>query len=230
MSKSSFCRDVRSNIWSDTFEFQIIEKLSLCFQHHVEHTYSKNVFITFMNLCGQRFMKERTQWYPLVSIWMQHLDPVELPKRLPLSLLSGQPAPLIPNHYRCCHFCFHWPGFSLPENETGPARIPRIPEPLSSICGSNLSIHSIKTSWFYLQLLLVLFSFAHLVLYLGFPDFPFSSLQWWLSFLMHPVNPTNGLNLNAVCPVYSFLALDLCKAGTFLTLLLSPYFTLNRMF
>lgn len=140
MSKSSFCRDVRSNIWSDTFEFQIIEKLSLCFQHHVEHTYSKNVFITFLNLCGQHFMKERTQWYPLVSIWMQHLDPVELPKRLPLSLLSGQPAPFIPNHYRCCHFCFHWPGFSLPENETGPARIPRIPEPLSSICGSNLSI------------------------------------------------------------------------------------------
>lgn len=139
-------------------------------------------------------------------------------------------APLIPNHYQCCHFCFHWPDFSLPENETGPVRIPRIPEPLPSICGSNLSIHSIKTNWFYIQLLLVLFSFAHLVLYLGFLDFPFSFLKWRLSFLMHPVNPTSGLNLNAVCPAYSFLALDLCKAGTLLTLLLSPYFTLNRMF
>lgn len=169
MSKSSFCRDVRSNIWSDTFEFQIIEKLSLCFQHHVEHTYSKNVFITFLNLCGQRFMKERTQWYPLVSIWMQHLDPVEL------SLLSGQPAPLIPNHYRCCHFCLHWPGFSLPENETGPARIPRMPEPLSSICGSNLvytpskPIDSIFSCFLYYFLLLIWFCTLAFRIFLSLP-------------------------------------------------------------
>lgn len=155
------------------------------------------------------------------------------PKRLPLSPVAGQPAPLLfPAIIAAAkHFCFHWPGFSLPENKTSPARIPRIPEPLFSICDSNLSIHSIKTNWFYIQLLLVLFSFAHLVLYLGFLDVPFSSLQWQLSFLTHPVNPANGLNLmNAVCPVHSFLALDLCKAGKFLTLLLSPYFTLNRMF
>lgn len=170
-----------------------------------------------------------THWYPsecsILTQW-------NFPKRLSLSPMAGQPAPLLFLAIIAAakHFCFHWPGFSLPENETSPARIPRIPEPLSSVCDSNLSIHSIKTNWFYIQLLLVLFSFAHLVLYLGFLDFPFSSLQWQLSFLMHPVNPANGLNLNAVCPVCSFLALDLCKAGKSLTLLLSSYFTLNKMF